>query len=108
MGKLIDKDKCDTCIHAWTDGCPLQKCWEDGYKYYNKQLEEKMGIKRLTYDAGKKHYCDYSTKDIINRLAECEIKLEKIDQIISDGYLQGKSSGEMLLGIKGVLNGNDD
>ena len=34
-------------------------------------------------------------------------KYQKIEQIISDGYLQGKSSGEMLLGIKGVMNKND-
>lgn len=34
-------------------------------------------------------------------------KYQKIEQIISDGYLQGKSSGEMLLNIKGVMNGND-
>ena len=30
-------------------------------------------------------------------------KYQKIEQIISDGYLQGKSSGEMLLGIKEVM-----
>lgn len=35
-------------------------------------------------------------------------KYQKIEQIISDGYLQDKSSGEMLLDIKGVMNGNDD
>lgn len=35
-------------------------------------------------------------------------KYQKIEQIISDGYLQGKTSGEMLLDIKGVLeDGNN-
>ena len=84
MGMTIKEDKCDTCIHAWTDVCLLQKCWEDGYKYYEKQAEEKIGMKRLTYEVGENHYCDYSTREIINRLAECEIMLEKIEQIIKD------------------------
>ena len=43
-----------------------------------------MGMKRLTYDAKGKHYCDYETREIINRLAECEIMLEKIEQIIQN------------------------
>ena len=99
MGMVIDEDKCDTCIHSWTDGCPLQKCWEDDYKYYEKQTpgykhykkqeKEKMGIKRLTYDVGKKHYCDYTTREIINRLAECEIMLEKIEQIVANNDNDG-------------------
>ena len=41
-------------------------------------------MKRLTYDAKGKHFCDYSTREIINRLAECEIMLEKIEQISAD------------------------
>ena len=46
--------------------------------------------------------------DYHNQIADTMRKYQKIDQIISDGYLQGKSSGEMLLDIKGVMNGNDD
>lgn len=107
MGLTVDEDKCDTCVYAWTDECPLQKCYEHDYKYYEKQVKVKMRIKRLTYDVGEKHYCDYTTREIINRLAECEITLEKIEQIISDGYSQGKESGEMLLDIEGVMNRND-
>lgn len=38
------------------------------------------------------------------QIAEWLEKYQKIEQIISDGYLQGKSSGEMLLGIKEVLH----
>lgn len=92
MGKSIDEDKCDTCIHSWTDECPLQKCWEHDYKYYErrvKQIKEKIEKKRLTYDVGEKHYCDYSTREIINRLAECEIKLEKIEQIVTNNDNDG-------------------
>lgn len=85
MGLTIDEDKCDTCIHSWTDECPLRKCWEHDYKYYERQVkEEKIGMKRLTYDVGEKHYCDYTTREIINRLAECEIMLEKIERIIAN------------------------
>lgn len=43
-----------------------------------------MGMKRLTYDVRGKHYCDYPTREIINHLAECEIMLEKIQQILKD------------------------
>ena len=43
----------------------------------------------------------------IDAAIETMHKYQKIEQIISDGYLQGKTSGEMLLGIKGVMNGND-
>ena len=39
-------------------------------------------MKRLTYDVREKHYCDYTTREIINRLAECEIMLEKIGEIV--------------------------
>ena len=56
----------------------------------------------------------FSTKEGVLYLAESldvviatMRKYQKIEQIISDGYLQGKSSGEMLLGIKGVMNKND-
>ena len=65
-------------------------------------------------------YCD-DTEVIEEQLQRCEVladyhnqiadtmrKYQKIEQIISDGYLQGKSSGEMLLGIKEVMNGNAD
>ncbi len=65
-------------------------------------------------------YCD-DTEVIEEQLQRCEVladyhnqiadtmrKYQEIEQIISDGYLQGKSSGEMLLGIKEVMNGNDD
>ena len=31
-------------------------------------------------------------------------KYQKIEQIISDGYLQGKSSGQMLLSIREVMS----
>lgn len=41
-------------------------------------------MKRLTYDVGEKHYCDYTTREIINRLAECEIMLDKIKEIINN------------------------
>jgi len=41
-----------------------------------------MGMKRLTYDAKGKHFCDYETRDIINRLAECEVMLQKIQEIV--------------------------
>lgn len=42
MGRImIDEDKCDTCIYAWTDECPLKKCWEHDYKYYERQTEDK-------------------------------------------------------------------
>lgn len=85
MGLTIEEDKCDTCIHSWTDECPLQKCWEHDYKNYEKQVkEEKIGIKRLTYDVGEKYYCDYTTREIINQLAECEIMLEKIQRIVAN------------------------
>ncbi len=67
-----------------------------------------MGMKRLTYDAKGKHYCDYSTREIINRLAECEIMLEKIQNIAEQ--LKGLSIDEMSyveLRIKEILDGND-
>lgn len=38
---------------------------------------------------------------------ETMCKYQKIEQIISDGYLQGKSSVEMLLGILEIMNGNN-
>lgn len=41
-------------------------------------------MERLTYDVKGKHYCDYTTREIINRLAECEIMLEKIEQIVTN------------------------
>ena len=34
-------------------------------------------------------------------------KYQKIEQIISDGYLQGKSNVEILLGIMEIMNGNN-
>lgn len=48
-----------------------------------------MEMKRLTYDAKGKHYCDYKTRDIINRLAECEIMLQKITEILDDWESDG-------------------
>ncbi len=43
-------------------------------------------MKRLTYDHKGKHFCDYTTREIINRLAECEIMLEKIEQIVKEPH----------------------
>ena len=34
-------------------------------------------------------------------------KYQKIEKIISDGYLQGKSNVEILLGIMEIMNGNN-
>lgn len=54
-----------------------------------------MGMKRLTYDAKGKHYCDYETREIINRLAECEIMLQQIEEVIKswkDGTIEEKDS----------------
>ena len=45
-----------------------------------------MGKTRLTYDYEGRHFCDYPTREIINRLAECEIMLEKIEQICNENY----------------------
>ena len=58
---------------------------------FKKESEEQIEIMRLTYDAEGKHFCDCETRDIINRLAECEIMLEKIEQIVEEwkdfGYI---------------------
>lgn len=71
-----------------------------------------MGIKRLTYDAEGKHYCDYETREIINRLAECEIMLQKIQEIIKnwkDGTIEEKDSIYAFHKIMEVVeNGNDN
>lgn len=61
-------------------GCPYHT------PYFRRQ---KMGIKRLTYDAKGKHFCDYSTREIINQLAECEIMLERIEQIVANNENDG-------------------
>lgn len=70
-----------------------------------------MGIKRLTYDAKGKHYCDYETREIINRLAKCEIMLQKIEEIIKswkDGTIEEKDSIYAFHKIMEVLeDGND-
>ena len=66
-----------------------------------------MGMKRLTYDVREKHYCDYSTREIINRLAECEIMLEKIEQIVKSW--NDMNSFDSMLEISEVLeDGNVD
>lgn len=64
-------------------------------------------MKRLTYDVREKHYCDYSTREIINRLAECEIMLEKIEQIVKSW--NDMNSFDSMIQISEVLeDGLDD
>ena len=47
---------------------------------------------------------DASPYEFTSTALDIMFKYKKIEQIISDGYLQGKSSGQMLLEIKGVMN----
>lgn len=64
-------------------------------------------IQLTIWEEGCASKLDNSPK-AVEALIEIVKKYQKIEQIISDGYLQGKSSGEMLLGIKEVMNRNDN
>ena len=55
------------------------------YKQLTEWLERLQKIEqilKLTYDYEGRHFCDCTTREIINRLAECELMLEKIEQIV--------------------------
>jgi hypothetical protein len=65
-------------------------------------------MERLTYDAKGMHFCDYPTREIINRLAECEIMLEKIEQIVEHWACCGNPSDSMIAISEVIEDGNDD
>ena len=62
-----------------------------------------MEKKRLTYDCKGRHFCDYSTREIINRLAECEIMLDKIEKIMAKRPKDMISSNPTLRAISEVV-----
>lgn len=65
-----------------------------------------MGMTRLTYDYEGRHFCDYPTREIINRLAECEIMLEKIEEILKDIPYGGEATVRRIQEV--VEDGNND